>query len=188
MMRASKLRPAPGPTDNVKPMKRKEPFEEVLDAFAVDNPPDDLALDEQDKLYSDAVSKGLVSEREVNSSFEQLLGRTVTRDSETGELSLAAPDVPTVGERVRAYRAQRSMTVAELAQAHQLTTEQVDQLESATELFENDRIVDIAKELATALQAPAMKLHTLLQSVRATSELKSAQGPSLMAARRPSSK
>jgi transcriptional regulator with XRE-family HTH domain len=185
MTRASRLRPVPGSKDNmVEPMKRKDPITEILEAFATDNPADDLALGEQDKLYSQAMSEGLVSEEEINSSFEAFLDREVHRDPETGELHLSGAALPALGERLRSYRTLRSMTVEQLARDNQLTISQIEQLERTEEPFDPDRVAELSKALATEVGASPVRVHTLLQAVRATAELKATRGPTLLAARR----
>jgi hypothetical protein len=165
------------------PMTRNDRFDDVLDAFASDFAPEDLSSDELDQLYSAALSEGVLSEADVNSSFEAFLDREVSADSSTGELSLAPFESPTVGSVVQAYREQRSMTMDELARDNQLTVQQVQLLERCTDRLEPDRVADVSRTVATRIGIPVPRLHTLLQNVRATLELKSARGPTLMAAR-----
>lgn len=173
-----------GENEASEPMKRKDRFEDVLDAFASDVPPEELAPEDLDRLYSASLSDGLLSEEDVNASFETFLDREVKTSPSAGELSLAPVESPTVGSLVRAYREQRSLTVDQLAGEHQVSTDQVRLLESSADGFEPDRLAVVARALAARTGIAVPRLHTLLQNVRATLELKSARGPTLMAARR----
>jgi hypothetical protein len=134
------------------------------------------------------MSEGSVSEEEINASFDAFLDRKVERDPETGEFLLSRPALPTLGERLRSYRELRSMTVEQLARDNQLSIDQIEQLERTQELFDPDRVAELAKGLASEIGAPLVRVHTLLQAVRATSELKATRGPMLLAARRTPSK
>jgi hypothetical protein len=186
MTRALKLRMVSPTVENgaSEPMKRKDRFEEVLDAFASDFAPEELAPEDLDKLYSSALSEGLLAEEDVNSSFEAFLDREVRTNSSTGELSLAPAESPTVGSLVQAYCEHRSLSSDELAREHNLTAHQVQLLESSAESFDPNRVADIARAVAARTGIAVPRLHTLLQNIRATLELKSALGPTLMAARR----
>ena len=186
MRRPSKLRPVVPPVGDeaVEEMKRRDRFDDVLNAFAGDLPSEELPPEQLDRLYSEALAEGLLSEEEIHSSFEALLDRRVTADPETGILSLAPVESPTVGKLVRAYRERRALTVEQFVREHQVLSDQVGRLESSTDVYDPDRLSDITKAVAAKTGIPVARLHTLLQSVRATLELSSAHGPMLMAARK----
>lgn len=184
---ASKLQILPPCEDNAstEPMTTpRDRFDDVLDAFAGDFAHDDASPDELDRLYSEAVAEGLLSEETIEASFERFLQRSVTIDARTGEAKLVRVVSPTVGSQVRACRAQRALSIEQFARQHGASIKQLELLESCSEPFQPDRLPETAKSLATKIGMPVARLHTFLQTIRATLELKSAQGPELMAARK----
>lgn len=185
MTRPSKLRPVRGSADKAETnVKGSDRFDEVLDAFAGDLPSEELPPEELDRLYSEALAEGLLSERKIHLSFEALLDRRVLADPETGALSLAPVESPTVGQLILLYREQRSLTVEQLAGEHQVSSDQLRGLEKSADVYDPERLSDLAKAIAVKTGISVARLNTLLQSIRATLELRSADGPMLMAARK----
>lgn len=186
MSRASKLQPvaAPGENPSSRPMKRKDDADEILEAFAGNVPREDLSPEQLDAIYSKTLSEGLLTEDDVRASFARFLDRKVTRNPETGEPTLLPRSAPSIGECVLAYREHRKLSRDELARQSRMTVEQIVAIEGSTEAYLDDRLPDISRVVASAVGVPTARVHTLLQSVKATRELKSATGPTLMAARK----
>jgi hypothetical protein len=186
MSRASKLQPiaAPGDNSTTRPMKRKDEADDILEAFAGNVPREDLSPEELDAVYSKALSEGLLTEGELRGAFARFLDRKVVRSPETGEATLSPRSSSNVGECVVAHREHRKLSREELARQSNMTVEQISAIEGSVEPYLGDRLMDVSKVVALAIGAPTARVHTLLQSIKATQELKSATGPSLMAARK----
>jgi hypothetical protein len=166
------------------PMTQKDRSEDVLSAFADDFSLEDLSADELDSLYSSALSEGVLTEGEIEASFENFLDRPLVVDPTSGKLSMAPKTSATWGSQIRSYRERRSKTIAQLASELGLMAEQVLGLESSSELYEQERTSESAKAISAQTGIAVARLHTLLQNVKATLEIQSASGPVLLAARK----
>lgn len=185
MSRSPRLRtPPPRVGDGAAEMNRRDRFVEILDALAGDVQSDDLPPEELDRLYSEALAEGLISEEGIRSSFEALLDRQVIADPHTGSLSLVPLDLPSVGTLVRAYRERRGLTVGQLAREYRVSAQQIDRLESCADVYDANRLTEITKAVAAKADVALARVHTLIQAARATLEISSADGPILMAARK----
>jgi len=162
----------------------KDPVESVLDALArhsvaVDEP----SLEELDRIYSEAVSEGLISEQALRASFARFLER-VQRAEDQSEPALAPAATISIGSGLQKFRAQRSLTVKQVAHEYDMSIEQVRLLENSQDSFGDHQLADTAKALAKRIGARAARVHTLLQAVRATLQVRSSDGPELKAARK----
>jgi transcriptional regulator with XRE-family HTH domain len=186
MTRSTKLQMGPRAIEHAgsEHMTRKDPFDDVLDAFAEDFPLQQASVDELDRLYSAALSEGILTEPEIDTSFEAFLDRRVETDPVSGAQSLAPKTSKTWGEQIRVYRRRKGMTIAQLAAAHQLSAAQVAALEQSSEPYEHDRTLESAKAVSASTGVTLARVHTLLQSVRATLEIQASNGPVLLAARK----
>lgn len=186
MKRVSSLSEVPSRGESARDVspRDKDHQDELLTAFAGDFPLDDLDDADLDRVYSEALAAGLLTEEAMDRSFEELLGREVRSEPRTGTLTLAPRDLPTVGQQVRAYRARRNLSVEQLAREAGLSTEGVVRVEACTTPFDETGSHASLNALANGLQLPAARLRMLLQKVRVTLELATTQGTMLQAARK----
>lgn len=185
MSRRSRLRPAPPSVeDEAAEMKPKDRFEDVLSAFEDDIRSEELPPEDLDSLYSEALAEGLLSEARIRASFEALLDRLVILDPQTGATSLAPAELPSVGQVVQAYRKRRGLSVESLARDTQFSSDEIGRLEGSTDPYDPDRLSDVSRRVADSAGLTVVRVHTLLQNIKATLELSSGDGPVLRAARK----
>lgn len=167
-------------------MSRKDRFELLLKAFARDleRPP---SQEELDRIYTTAIADGLLTESDVERGFERLLNRPIeTRRDRSSPAPELAERPTTVGDAVRAYRTSQGLAVEQLAGQLQVSREDVIQLETAEDRFDEVSSPGLAKKLAADIPglSPAAT-QRFLQRVRVTLQLRETTGPALRAARRP---
>lgn len=155
-------------------MSRDERFEDVLRAFAADRL-ESIDPGELDRLYSQAVSEGLVDEIDLARSFEKFLNRVVT---------LRAP--ATVGAFVRDCRVHRNLTERQLADEMAVGVSELEAIEACEAAFDPERISSAA--LALSAVAPTLSHRVasrILQRLRVKRGIGGAEKSLLNAARKP---
>lgn len=165
-------------------MSTDDKFEDVLKAFGNDLEKP-VEQEELDRLYSQAVSEGLINEADLERSFEEFLSRRIEVAPDTGEVRLA-PRLPvTVGAFVKECRSKRGLTEAQFVQKLQLRLEDLIAIEACHEAYDPERMTVAARALAAAVTSlTPTGARQLLQRIRVLSGLQEADGPLLKAARR----
>jgi hypothetical protein len=138
-----------------------------------------------DALFSEVLSKGLLSEKEIDEGFEQFLKRKVGRDLVTGRAELEPLMTCTIGERVREVRSARGLSYGEAAAELQVPVEWMELLEASREPYEFAEVFPTARRLSVDLGGA--ELHqclTFLQRLRVIDKIGCSGGVSLKAARK----
>src|SRR5262245_54200992 len=115
-------------------MSTDDKFEDVLKAFAneLGEPVEQAELD---RLYSQAVAEGLISEADLERSFEEFLSRRIEVFPDTGEVRLAPRSTVSLGEFVEQCRRNRDLSEEQFAQELRLSSEDLAAIEACREAY-----------------------------------------------------
>lgn len=179
MTRRMQLRVVCGAREDDSNMPDKDPIEQAL-AGLEDDGLTDLSVDDLDRIYSEAVSNGVVNDDAE--AFQRFLQHDVDRNPQ-GEWRLADQDLGTVGSCLREYRARRRLSAESVAAELGVSVVVLAEIERRVEVFDAAALAAIASTLSAAFEIPTVRIQRLLSAVDATLGLSSAGGFELRAAR-----
>jgi hypothetical protein len=154
----------------------------VLEALQQELPPEDEV--DLDTLFSDVLSRGLLSERDIDNGFEAFLNRTVRHDPVSNCTELVPITTPTIGERVRQLRVSRNLTLSQTAAELHVPIAWIEALEASEEPYEFSDLFPTAKRLSVSLHAQLHECVTFLQRLRVIDTIGRTDGVTLKAARK----